>query len=119
MLYDEDESDEEIGSASPESSHVTHDKDHHSFLLGYSSSSVDLRPLHPLPSQILFYWQIFKENIHPLTGLLHVPTMDKAIMEIKDNLDGLAKSTEALAFSIYYAGLFDWDFLFIFTNDVP
>lgn len=105
MLYEEALTDEEEDTASPDSPYASLEKDHQSFILGYSSASVDLRPLHPLPSQIPFYWQVFKENIQPLTGILHVPTMNKEILEIKDNLNGLAKGTEALAFAIYYAGM--------------
>jgi hypothetical protein len=51
--------------------------DHHSFVMGYSSSRVDLRPLHPLPSQIPFYWETFKDNVDPLCKvcLCHIFTL--------------------------------------------
>lgn len=76
---------------------------HQGFLFGYSSSAVNLRSLHPLPSQIPFIWDVFVENVNPLTKVLHVPTMAKAIKEAKENLDCLSKSIEALLFAIYYA----------------
>ena len=76
---------------------------HQSFVMGYSSSDVDLRSLHPLPSQIPFYWQTFLENVHPLVKIMHTQTMNKVIKEVQNNLDSLSKSTEALMFSIYFA----------------
>jgi hypothetical protein len=79
------------------------DSNHQSFIMGYSSSDVNLKSLHPLPSQIPFYWQTFLENVNPLVKILHVPTMSKTIKEVQNNLESLSKSTEALMFSIYFA----------------
>ncbi|KFY07462.1 hypothetical protein V492_07124 [Pseudogymnoascus sp. VKM F-4246] len=76
---------------------------HQGFLFGYSSTMVNLRSLHPLPSQIPYMWDVFIENVDPLTKVLHVPTMAKAIKEAKENLDCLSKSIEALLFAIYYS----------------
>lgn len=76
---------------------------HHGFLFGYSSTMVNLRSLHPLPSQIPYIWDVFVENVDPITKVLHVPTMAKAIKEAKENLDCLSKSIEALLFAIYYS----------------
>jgi cell division protein FtsX len=71
--------------------------------MGYNSSDVNLKSLHPLPSQIPFYWQTFLENVNPLVKILHVPTMNKTIKEVQNNLESLSKSTEALMFAIYFA----------------
>jgi hypothetical protein len=61
-------SDEEEEESSPGDSvaTTTDSSDHHCFIMGYSSSKVDLRSLHPLPSQIPFYWETYKENVDPL-----------------------------------------------------
>ncbi len=77
--------------------------DHQSFIMGYNSSDVNLKGLHPLPSQIPFYWQTFLENVHPFVMVVHTPTMNKVIKEVQNNLNSLSKSTEALMFSIYFA----------------
>lgn len=77
--------------------------------MGYRSADVDLRPFHPLPSQIPFIWQIYQENVDPLVKILHVPSMDKLIREIRNNLDTLTPPTEALMFSIYYAAITSMD----------
>lgn len=79
------------------------DSNHQSFIMGYNSSDVNLKSLHPLPSQIPFYWQTFLENVNPLVKILHVPTMNKTIKEVQMNLESLSKSTEALMFAIYFA----------------
>ena len=83
--------------------------DHQSFVFGYRSADVDLKPLHPLPSQIPFIWQVYMENVDPILKIIHVPTMSKIIKELRHNLDGLTPSTEALMFSIYYASITSLD----------
>ena len=98
MDYD---SEDEIGPILP--SDVVTDASHQSFVVGYSSSNVNLQTLHPLPSQIPFYWQTFLENVQPLVKIIHTETMDKTIKEVQHNLDSLRPSTEALMFSIYFA----------------
>lgn len=82
---------------------VITDTSHQSFVMGYNSSSVDLKPLHPLPSQIPFYWHTFLENVQPLVKILHTQTMDRTVKEVQHNLDSLSPSTEALMFAIYFA----------------
>lgn len=76
---------------------------HQSFVFGYSSSNVDLRPLHPLPSQIPFFWTTYVENVDPLTKIFHVPTMNVAIKEATKDWESLSTSMEAALFSIYYS----------------
>lgn len=101
LHYQENESDDSDAPVT-NSNRVTM-PDHQSFIMGYSSSDVDLKSLHPLPSQIPFYWQTFLENVQPLVKIMHTPTMNKVIKEVQNNLDSLSKSTEALMFSIYFA----------------
>lgn len=79
------------------------DSNHHSFIMGYNSVEVDLKKLHPPHSQISVYWQTFQMCVNPVTKLVHVPTMDKIMTEVQNNLSSLSESTEALMFSIYYA----------------
>lgn len=71
--------------------------------MGYNSVEVDLKKLHPPRSQIPVYWQTFQMRVNPVTKLVHVPTVDKVIIEVQNNLSSLSESTEALLFSIYYA----------------
>ncbi|KAH6651298.1 fungal-specific transcription factor domain-containing protein [Chaetomium tenue] len=108
-LTDEESVESDV-EASPES--ISHEKsliEHQSFILGYRSADVDLRALHPLPSQIPFIWQVYQENVDPILKVIHVPSMSKVIKELRHNLDGLTPSTEALMFSIYYASITSLD----------
>ncbi|KAK3341886.1 fungal-specific transcription factor domain-containing protein [Lasiosphaeria hispida] len=108
--FTDDESDMSDLEASPQSADVEKSViDHQSFILGYRSADVDLRSLHPLPSQIPFMWQVYQENVDPILKVLHVPTMNKVIRELRNNLDSLTPSTEALMFSIYYAAITSLD----------
>ncbi|KAK4154716.1 fungal-specific transcription factor domain-containing protein [Chaetomidium leptoderma] len=103
-------SDESDVEATPES--ADHEKslvDHQSFILGYRSADVDLKPLHPLPSQIPFIWQVYQENVDPILKVIHVPSMSKLIKALRHNFDSLTPSTEALMFSIYYASITSLD----------
>ncbi|KAL3425713.1 fungal specific transcription factor domain-containing protein [Phlyctema vagabunda] len=84
-------------------SDIMTEPDHQSFIMGYNSADVDLRSLHPLPSQIPFYWQTYLENVDPLVKITHIGTMTKVIKAVQNNLDSLSKSTEALMFAIYFA----------------
>ena len=81
------------------------DQSHQGFLLGYSSTNVDLRPLHPPASQIPFLWQVFQENVDPLVKILHIPTTDKMIRDMQEDTDSMTPAKEALMFSIYYAAI--------------
>lgn len=83
--------------------------DHHAFVFGYRSADVDLRSLHPLPSQIPFMWQIYQENVDPVVKVLHAPTIGKLIKETRSNLDSLTPANESLMFAIYYAAVTSLD----------
>ena len=101
MVIDEVLDDED---GSPETDVNSLDSDHHlSFVFGYSSSNVDLRPLHPLPSQMPYYFQVFKERVDPVIKLLHMPTMEKIVKQVQDNSESMSRSREALMFSLYFA----------------
>ena len=79
--------------------------DHHAFIFGFQSTAVDLRPLHPLPSQIPYIWQVYQENVDPVIKILHTPSTTKLIRNARTNLDNIAPAAEALMFAIYYAAV--------------
>lgn len=79
--------------------------DHHGFIFGYSSSNVDLRSLHPLPSQMLFYWQVFMDNVDPIVKFMHVPTMTNTIKELRRDMSTMTPAVEVLMFVIYLAAI--------------
>ncbi|KAH7184734.1 uncharacterized protein B0J16DRAFT_286167 [Fusarium flagelliforme] len=57
--------------------------------------------LHPEPKHIYFLWQTFVETVNPLIKIIHVPTLQKRILEATWNLSHVDKSLAALMFSIY------------------
>ncbi|KAI1765639.1 fungal-specific transcription factor domain-containing protein [Hypoxylon sp. FL1150] len=106
LLSDEDsEGGSEEGSTPSTLNPYPDQIDHHGFVLGYSSSNVDLRKLHPLPSQIPFIWQVYQENVDPLVKILHVPSMNKTIRELRSNMNEISPGLEALMFAIYYSSI--------------
>lgn len=104
---DEESDDSDDDGSTPATSTSTKDQqaDHHAFIFGYRSSDVDLRKLHPLPSQIPFIWQIYTENVDPIVKILHVPMMHNVIRQVRADMNTLTPGLEALMFAIYYASI--------------
>lgn len=67
-----------------------------------ASNSENLRPL---PSQMLFIWQTYIENIDSFIKVLYVPTMSKLIYEYHGNVDLLPLFMNPLMFSISFAAI--------------
>lgn len=76
--------------------------------LGFVLSSQpksNTRSRHPPPERIHQLWQIFIENIDPLTKVVHVPTLRPATQKSASNIGTIPRSFEALMFAIYGAGV--------------
>jgi hypothetical protein len=58
-------------------------------------------PLHPSTEHIHELWNIFLENINPLSKVIHVPTMQPAIEKAASSITHIPRGFEALMFSIY------------------
>lgn len=78
---------------------------HQGFIFGYSSLKVDLKSLHPSPSQIFILWEVFKENVDPVVRLLHRPTAKNILINAASSVDKVSKPAEALLFSIYFGAV--------------
>ncbi|KAK8111930.1 Bikaverin cluster transcription factor bik5 [Apiospora kogelbergensis] len=100
-----DESDDDGSTPATSTSTKDQQADHHAFIFGYRSADVDLRKLHPLPSQIPFIWQIYTENVDPIVKILHVPTMGDVVRQVRADMKNLTPGLEALMFAIYYASI--------------
>ncbi|RMZ78316.1 hypothetical protein DV737_g3935, partial [Chaetothyriales sp. CBS 132003] len=102
LLDAESTEDEEDSYESP-----AHDKfnSHQGFIFGYSSLMVDLKALHPTPSQIFILWEIFKDNIDPVVRLLHRPTIKEIFMNAASSVDRISRAAEALLFSLYFGAV--------------
>lgn len=100
MVYEDFPENEETESPGTTS---TLEDDHQGYVFGYASSAIDLRDLHPLPSQLPFFLKMYALKVDPCIKILHMPSMEKLIEEAQHNLDGLSRSKEALLFSVYFA----------------
>ncbi|KAF2025879.1 hypothetical protein EK21DRAFT_75330 [Setomelanomma holmii] len=65
---------------------------------GFKSSK---RPRHPSPGTMHKLWEVFVENVDPLTKIVHVPTLRPAVHRAMNDTTGLPRSFEALLFAIY------------------
>ena len=72
-----------------------------STLFGSKPEQVSLLASHPPPVHIFRLWQIYLDNVHPLTMIFHAPTTQERIVEACENLAGISKKTEAIMFGIY------------------
>jgi hypothetical protein len=70
-----------------------------------SLTNMALSSLHPSPIQTFRLWQVFVDNVHPLSKLLHAPTVQSTILEARSNLEDISRDTEALMFAIYLAAV--------------
>ncbi|KAM5485537.1 hypothetical protein McanCB56680_001837 [Microsporum canis] len=70
-------------------------------LFGSLGGSVSLRTLHPDTVQIFKLWQIYIDNMDPVTKLCHKPTVQQQILDASSDLDNIPKPVEALMFGIY------------------
>lgn len=78
---------------------------YYNFLLRSTSIARHKKDVYPLPSQMLFLWQIFVDNVDPFIKILHVPSMTKIIQEIRSSYDSLSASLQALVLSISLAAI--------------
>ncbi|CAM1508626.1 Fc.00g054740.m01.CDS01 [Cosmosporella sp. VM-42] len=60
---------------------------------------------HPPLEGIRQLWQIFVENIDPLTKVIHVPTLRSAIEKAARDIEAIPRTFEALMFAIYSAAV--------------
>jgi hypothetical protein len=78
---------------------------YYNFLLRNSSLARQEKDVYPLPSQLLFLWQIYLENVDPFIKILHGPTMTKVIRQIRTSYESLGSSMQALVLAISLAAI--------------
>lgn len=96
-------SDDESEDHSSPDSHTT--SQHQGFVFGYSSTNVDMLPLHPTLEQARSYWEVFKENVDPLIKVVHVPSFEPTLLDAASHPENIPKSLECLVFAVYYAAV--------------
>ncbi len=77
------------------------------FLLSSAAthSDAELKAMHPKPLVIFRLWQVFLDNINPLTKLIHAPTTQQRLLDASANLEKISKEWEALMFAIYLSAI--------------
>lgn len=58
-----------------------------------------------MPSQMLFIWQTYQDNVDPFVKVLHTPTVTQVLQQCRCQLHELAPSMEALFMCIAYAAI--------------
>jgi hypothetical protein len=86
-----------------------HHDNFYSFLLRNAATGHQREDLYPLPSQMLFLWQIYMDNVDPFMKILHVLTMTKVIRELRGSYDSLDAGMQALVLVISLAAIMSLD----------
>ena len=90
--------------SSYESSDATTSVDDLSFVLGVARTP-KTGSSHPPTEHIHQMWQIFIDNVDPLTKIVHVPSLQPAIQRATTDIERIPRSFEALMFAIYTAAV--------------
>jgi hypothetical protein len=54
---------------------------------------------------MLFYWQVYMDNVDPIVKILHVPTMTNIVKELRSDMSTITPGVEALMFATYFAAI--------------
>lgn len=65
------------------------------------TQETDTYSLHPPRNQRLEAWQLYNTNVHPVATVLHIPSVEPAVLEAMHNPQNLTAPLEALLFVIY------------------
>ncbi|KAF3906851.1 hypothetical protein ABW21_db0203420 [Orbilia brochopaga] len=78
-------------------------------LFGPVTAKIDLSSFHPSPEHCVILWNVFLENVNPLTHVIHYPSLGEKVMQYKDNPHAMPRNLEALMFSIYTIAILSID----------
>lgn len=70
-----------------------------------TSSPAELKALHPEPILFFRLWQVFLDNVNPLTKLIHAPTTQQIILNAISHPENIASDLEAFLFAIYLSAI--------------
>ena len=65
----------------------------------------DLTDAHPSTKLIYKLWEIFLNNFNPLVKIIHVPTVQRQLLEASVDLEKVPRPFEALMFAIYTSAI--------------
>jgi hypothetical protein len=55
--------------------------------------------------QVFRLWQVFLNNVNPMTKVVLAPTVQELLLQAMCDLDRVSASTEALMFAIYHSAI--------------
>lgn len=99
-------SDEEDAETRPPSNAAHMDPHGSDLLLGHSPIDQELRSEHPPPVQQFRLWQAFLDNVHPMTKIVHAPTVQQALLEATESTNDISRPMESLMFAIYSCAVY-------------
>ena len=70
-------------------------------IMGTSNYASHLKSLHPSTAHAFQLWQLFLDNVNPLSKVVHVPTLQAQLVRTTADLPGVPANIEALLFAIY------------------
>ncbi|PMD40982.1 hypothetical protein L207DRAFT_529269 [Hyaloscypha variabilis F] len=71
----------------------------------FDSSLHPLTDSHPSTKLIYKLWEIFLNNVNPLVKIIHVPTVQRQLLEASVDLENVSRPFEALMFAIYASAI--------------
>lgn len=71
----------------------------------FDSVPESLSHFHPSSIQIFRLWEKFLDNVNPLVKIIHVPTVQRQLLEASVDLENVSRSFEALMFAIYASAI--------------
>jgi hypothetical protein len=98
VLQDQECSQNSTGDSSGSS--LTESNPAEMLLFGGSTTSNPIEH-YPSPPVVNILWRTFLSNIHPLTKMIHAPTMEKLIQLSCQNVRTISRSNLALLFSMH------------------
>ena len=68
-------------------------------------TTAEIKATHPSAADVFRLWQIFLDNVNPITKLVHAPTMQRQLFESMRNPESNSKEWDVMLFAIYLAAI--------------
>jgi hypothetical protein len=81
------------------------DSGHLTLAASFDSSPESLTSFHPSTKLIFKLWEKFLDNVNPLVKIIHVPTVQRQLLEASVDLSNVSRPFEALLFAIYASAI--------------
>lgn len=75
--------------------------DNSDLVLGGDSPAQSFEDLWPDPAHVFPLWQLFLDRVHPITKIIHVPTLQPYLAEATSGSHKIPKNVEVLLYSVF------------------